>query len=307
MQSFELPLANGGTVTGIHSIPPLSASSAQHRPLIVGLHGGCYDCQYFDATPKYSASRQSSFFGIPFISINRPGYGGTSCVSPIPEGSDFHHASGLMLHRHLLPKLWQEFGVSNQCNSIVLLCHSLGAMSGIVAASLHGQDMQPSYPLSGIITSGMGATQSVSAKSTSPGFKAHGDDYVTFPSWAKDSVMFKPGTVEDEILEQTERLNAKTPLMEVATFKDAWLPVWKEKYAAHVSTPVMFSLVDNDPFFVVTTEEVESCARAFANSARVDGSLMTGAPHCVELSHWSQGWYARCFGFALECAASFGK
>ncbi|KAI9149983.1 hypothetical protein HJFPF1_09730 [Paramyrothecium foliicola] len=305
MQQFQLSLANHGTVTGIHSIPLSTAASAKHRPLVVGLHGGCYDCQYFDATPKYSASQQSAFLGIPFISINRPGYGGTSSVVPIPQDSDFHQESGLMLHRYILPKLWQEFGIPNHCSSVVLLCHSLGVMSGTIAASLHGRDKRPSYPLSGLIASGMGATQSVFMKTTPPAFQADGDDYVVFPLEAKDGIMFKPGTVEAEILEQTEQLNAKTPLLEVATFVDAWLPVWKERYAAYVSVPVMFSLVDNDPFFIVTPDEVESCAGAFTNSARVDGSLIIGAPHCVELSYWSQGWYARCFGFALECAASF--
>jgi len=31
-----------------------------------------------------------------------------------------------------------------------------------------------------------------------------------------------------------------------------------------------------------------------------------GAPHAIELSYWGQGWYARCFGFAMECAANLG-
>jgi hypothetical protein len=93
MQPFQLTLSNNGTVAGLQSIPPLSAQkaprmqysptrqntwewhrnidyhslrrggqqslsalSADNRPLIVGLHGGGYDSQYFDATPKYSAS-----------------------------------------------------------------------------------------------------------------------------------------------------------------------------------------------------------------------------------------------------------
>jgi len=37
----------------------------------------------------------------------------------------------------------------------------------------------------------------------------------------------------------------------------------------------------------------------------VEGSLLRGAPHCIELSFWAQGRYARCFGFAMECSASF--
>lgn len=69
----------------------------------------------------------------------------------------------------------------------------------------------------------------------------------------------------------------------------------------------MFSLVEDDPFFVSTEEEIKICVKSFKSSVRVDGSLLKGAPHCVELSHWSQGWYARCLGFAMECAASFAS
>jgi hypothetical protein len=65
----------------------------------------------------------------------------------------------------------------------------------------------------------------------------------------------------------------------------------------------MFALVENDPFFEATKQELETCMAAFTSSIRVDGSLINGAPHCMELSYWSQGWYARCFGFAMECSA----
>ncbi|KAF3398274.1 hypothetical protein F1880_005604 [Penicillium rolfsii] len=306
MQPFRLILSDNGTVAGVHSIPPPS-SSVDNRPLIVGLHGGCYDSQYFDATPKHSASLASAAFGVPFVSIDRPSYGGTSSILPIPEGSDFNHETGLRLHRHILPKIWSEFGIPNQCNCIVLLSHSLGVMGGIVAAALHAQDETPLYPLGGLIASGMGDTQSSFMKSSAPSFQSVDADHVLFPLEAKDAIMFKPGTVNLEVLEHSERLNAVTPVPETAHFAAVWLPIWKQKWAAHVVTSVMFSLVEDDPFFVATEGEIETCVRAFKNSVRVDGSLIRGAPHCMELSRWSQGWYARCFGFAMECAASFAQ
>jgi hypothetical protein len=305
MQPFRTTLSNNGTVAGAYSIPPPSASPAQHRPLIVGLHGGSYDHQYFDATPKCSASLASVAFGVPFVSIDRPSYGGTSSILPIPEGSDFPQETGFWLHRYILPKLWSEIGAPNQCNCIVLLCHSLGVMGGVVAAALHAQDEQALYPLGGLIASGMGDKLSLSAKTPPPSRIPVDANHALFPLDAKDAIMFKPGTVAPEVLEHSRRLNAVSPLPETAHFAAVWLPIWKQKWAAHVSTPVMFSLVEDDPFFVATKEELEICVQAFTNSVRVDGSLLRGAPHCVELSHWSQGWYGRCFGFALECSASF--
>ncbi|RYP53598.1 hypothetical protein DL768_001462 [Monosporascus sp. mg162] len=306
MQPFRCTLSNNGTVTGVHSIPPPSSSPVDYRPLIVGLHGGCYDSQYFDATPKYSASLASVAFGVPFVSIDRPSYGGTTSILPIPEGSDFPQETGVWLHHYILPKLWSDFGAPNQCNCVVLLCHSLGVMGGIVAAALHAHDEKPLYPLGGLIASGMGDKQPSSMSSNPPSFEIADSGYTTFPLEAKDAVMFKPGTVAAEVLEQSERLNSPAPRAETTLFPAVWLSVWKEKWAAHVSAPVMFCLVDDDPFFVVNEEELGSCVRAFKNSVRVDGSLVRGAPHCMELSYWSQGWYARCFGFAMECSASMG-
>ncbi|XHF96680.1 hypothetical protein AWENTII_000300 [Aspergillus wentii] len=153
----------------------------------------------------------------------------------------------------------------------------------------------------------MGNKQSSFMRSTAPDYINVDADHVLFPPEKKDAVMFKPGTTVPEVLELCECLNAVSPLPDISQFPAAWLPVWKEKWAAQVSVPVMFSLVDNDPFFVADEEELEICVQAFKMSARVDGSLVRGAPHCMELSHWSQGWYARCFGFAMECSASLAS
>nr|XP_036580500.1 uncharacterized protein CTRU02_09730 [Colletotrichum truncatum]KAF6788412.1 hypothetical protein CTRU02_09730 [Colletotrichum truncatum] len=303
MQPFKLALSNNGSVTGLHSIPPKSTLSASPRPLIVGLHGGGYDSQYFDATEEHSAAVMSVSLNVPFISIDRPSYDGTSSILPVPEGSDFNQETGIWLHRYILPKLWSEYVIPNDCNSIVLLCHSLGVMGGVVAASLHAQDEQAAYPLGGLIASGMGQTQSLFMKDTPPSFESVDQNYARLPPSAKDSVMFKPNTVAPEVLAQTERLDAPMPIAEAAFFPQVWLPNWKQKWAAHVVVPVMFTLVDNDPFFEVNEAELEGCARAFNSSIRVDTSIAKGAPHCMELSYLSHGWYARSFGFALECAA----
>jgi hypothetical protein len=149
----------------------------------------------------------------------------------------------------------------------------------------------------------MGDKQSSFIKNATLSYSIIDPDHAIFPLDSKDSVMFKPGTVTTEVLNESERLNAVSPLPELAHFAVVWLPVWKDKWAAHVSTSVMFSLVEDDPFFEVNEDEISNCTRAFKNSVRVDGSLIRGAPHCLELSKWSQGWYARCFGFAIECSA----
>ncbi|KAJ4024592.1 hypothetical protein NW752_003159 [Fusarium irregulare] len=305
MQPFQLTLTNNGTVTGLHSIPPQLEPSPSQRPLIIALHGGNYDSKYFDATPNYSASNFSSFFKVPFVAIDRPSYRGTSSILPVPEGSNFHRETAIMLHRYIIPKLWTDFGQPNYCNCVVLLCHSLGVIGGVIVGALHAQENAALYPLGGLIASGMGDKQSASMKNNP--VKVQLEGHMQFDLDAKDATMFKPGSVAAEILEQTEALHVPAPLAETTTFPSVWLPVWKDEWASQVKAPVMFSLVDDDPFFVSDKKELDGCVRAFKNSSRVDGSLVVGAPHCIELSYWSRGWYARCFGFALECATGFGR
>ncbi|ODM16199.1 hypothetical protein SI65_08198 [Aspergillus cristatus] len=304
MHLFTLTLPNNATVAGIYSIPPPSSTSPQNRPLIIALHGGTYDCHYFDATPTYTASASSAAFGIPFISIDRPCYGGTTSFLPVPAGSTFNQETGLWLHKYILPALWREFGLPNKCNSVVLFCHSFGSMGGIVAAALHAQDAHPSYPLAGLVISGMGDKQSANMKYAPPMPPNAGPEHVLFPLAVKDNVMFRPGTVDPEILNHSERLNAVSPVVEMYELR-GWLGSWKD-WAAKVKTAVMFTLVEDDVFFEATEEEVTVCTEAFTQSERVDGSLVREAPHCMELSYWAQGWYARCFGFAMECSAGVG-
>ncbi|KAM3070517.1 hypothetical protein ACMFMG_010338 [Clarireedia jacksonii] len=134
-------------------------------------------------------------------------------------------------------------------------------MGGVVAAALHAQDETPLYPLGGLIASGMGDKQSLFMKSTAPSYITVDTDHGMFPLDAKDAIMFKPGTVSSEVLEHSERLNAMSPLSETTQFPAVWLPTWKERWAVYVSTPRIFSLVEDDPFFVCTEKEIETFGR----------------------------------------------
>ncbi|KAJ5579612.1 uncharacterized protein N7459_005597 [Penicillium hispanicum] len=309
MEPFNLQLTNGANLSGIRSIPPQSEdrSNGKPCPLLVGLHGSTYDCRYFDADAAHTASLASVAFGIPFVSINRPDYGGTSAFPPIAEGSNFSRETGSWLHSYILPSLWSTFGEPNACNCIVLLCHSLGAMGGIIAGALHGQGSNPSYPLGGVIVSGIGEKLLPGMEENPVQESNLPNNRVLFPVDMKDSLMFRPGTVHLEILQQSDRLNSPSPILEIESLRSWWLPIWREEWTSNVIAPVMFGLSEQDCFFVGTEEHARYCAAAFRRSVRVDSSIIKRAPHCLELSYWSQGWYARCFGFALECSISFSQ
>lgn len=301
MEPFTCTLANGATVAGISSIPPPGVNGPKSRPLVVGIHGGGYNSDYFHADARRTASIPSKAYGVPFVAIDRPCYGGTSAFDPMPDATQFPEETGLWLHKYILPDLWKKFG--DGCSCIVLLCHSLGCQGGIIAAALHAQDDKPAYPLGGLITSGLGHRNTPIVEQA-PKMQANtGEHYNTTPVEFKDTAMFSPGTVDPEILKQSERLNHPIPVAEANSTRAGW-GAWRERWAAHVAVPVMYALVELDFFFVGSREHLQECVDAFGRSPRAEGSFIASAPHCLELSYWSHGWYARCFGFAMECANS---
>ena len=306
MESFKLSLSNGGVVTGIYNLPPpaVVAHPVRYRPLVIGLHGGTYYSQYFDADAKHTASISSNAYGVPFVSIDRPCYGGTSSFLPVPKDSSFAKETGLWLHNYILPALWSTYGSPNDCNCIVLLCHSFGVMGGLVSAAMHAQDKTPSYPLGGIIMSGLGDRQTPSGKKNVLTEPNHSPNHVKFSLEVKDAIMLPKGTFHPEILKQSQCLDCPAPFEEVRNFADSWLASWKE-WAFRVTAPVLFAIAEQDCYFEATEEHVKDCLATFRRSSSVEGNLIKHAPHCMELSYWSQAWYARCFGFAMASSASF--
>ena len=305
MQSFNLTLPDGAAVTGISSIPSPQTSEASRTPLIIGIHGGSYNSDYFHADAKHRAAIPSQLYGVPFVAFDRPYYGGTRPPQPVPSAADYPKETGTYIHRYILPALWSEYGTG--CSGIVLLCHSLGCQQGIVAAALHAREKDPAYPLLGLIASGFGHRPTPIFSGHPPMEANHGPDHFLHAVAMKDKSMFRPGTVDAEILKQSERLNHPIPVCEANSGLTVWMPRWRDEWAVHVKVPVMFAWAELDFFFEGTKEHLQECVEAFRNSPRVDGSWVQGAPHCMELSLWSQGWYARCFGFAMECAVASSR
>lgn len=154
---FSLDLGNGGTLSGIAYVPPTGSTTTAHRPLLVLLHGGgCHD-GYYDVDEAHTASIAAEALSVPVVSIDRPSYRSTSSLFPIPEDSSFHRETGRLEHCYIIPTLWQAYGLTNGCNALVVMSHSMGTPGLLVAASLHSQTVDPVYPLAGLIISGWGS------------------------------------------------------------------------------------------------------------------------------------------------------
>jgi pimeloyl-ACP methyl ester carboxylesterase len=339
MEPFTLTLANGGTVTGLANLPAASTTTPRFKPLMVGLHGGSYSSAYFDVDEKHTAALASDGLGVPWVAVDRPGYKGSTSLkfNPItipenPDRSSYHEVLGEWLHRYILPALWQAFGEPQGCNSMVLLCHSLGVPGAVVAAALlareeaedAGNRNPPGYPLAGIIASGFGTQASGDGSSSSSssgddednrlrtpapneGQKEDEPELITFPAKVKDTLMLPAGTCDEAVYAHTARLNEPFPARE----RDDALPQsrFARRFGAHwaplVRVPVMMAVAERDPWWKADDEHARHLAALFTRSAKAEAGVIRGAPHNLEMSHWAPAWYARCFGFGMECAVGF--
>ena len=300
MKTFSLTLPNGATLTGRSHLPapPADGSPATTRALLVGLHGGTYSSLYFDVDANHTAATASDYLSIPFVAIDRPGYEGSTPYDSAPEALTYTTDFGNWLHRFILPAVWTEFGPPNGCTALVLLAHSLGVPGAIIAAANHSQETpaQRKYPLAGLVGSGWGS-QSIPPD---PANNLH--DIATH-----ERMLLPPGTAHPSVYSHTARLLRQMPPEEVGSLATVWLPRWRAEWAPNVRIPLMLAVVEQDPFWLGTDEHLRDWMAAFPNSPRVDGTFLPGAAHNIEMSLWSKGWYARCFGFAYECAVHLAR
>lgn len=309
MASFLLTLANEAHLSGICSLPAKNSTTSQHRPLVVGIHGGSYSSKYFDALPENSAVAISETLGIPFVAIDRPGYDDSSSLPEIPSGSTYLQEEGKYLHRYILPRIWKEYGQSSGATTIVVLAHSLGSGGAIVAAALHSQETEPQYPYGGIIISGWGAVKLPATSNIKEMLDKHESvGRITYEIEAKDRRMLcypQMSLVGAEMVRLSGALNKPVGVGELRDVHFQWLQYW-ETYSTQVRIPVMASVAERDSIWEGSQTATQTFGNGFPNSKRVETGVVEGAPHCIELSHWASGWLLRCFGFAIECAASAG-
>lgn len=310
MQAFKTSLPNGGTLSGHFynpetSSPAYAALDDSRRPLFVAIHGGSYTSSYFDADSKHTATLCGKGLGVPVVAIDRPLYKDSSSFYPIPEGKTYHDGLAVHLHKHILPTIWKEYGQG--CGSMVLSCHSLAVPSAVMLAGWYARERalaDTDYPLSGLIVHGFGS-QNTATVVDHPPPPDQVPEYVDLPLELKDTRMFSRDTVDPAIFEQTERLNHRMPYAELGDYTAVWGgDKWRE-LCGGVRVPVMVGIAEKDALWAGTEEHLREFAGGFSGSERVDASVVKGAPHCIELSYWAQGWYARCFGWALECAAAY--
>ena len=293
---FSFNLNNGTTVTGIAFVPRECKSSP--KPLLVGIHGGTCTSQNYDVNPDYTASIYATKHRTPFVAIDRPCYGGSTFVLPLPESDSFYNASANQLHDFVLPEIWKQFGIPNNCSTMVTTSHSMAVPVAIITAASYATTA-PKYPLAGIILSGFG---------TRPRSVDFGDvnmtDVVIFPRQVKRYLMLSEDQLhcaDPALYPLVDQQTVPMPMAESKNLR-SW-PGYASQIMQKVEVPILSALGEHDWLLEATEDAMEEYMGQFRKCAKFEGVVFKGAPHALEWSYKSKEWYEKCFTWAQDIAS----
>ena len=329
-----MQLGNGATLTGIAHVPSAQDSTeAPGKPLLVGIHGATCSAYLWDVSPSHTVSSYSDLTGVPFVAFHRPNFLGSSGwlvdhASDVPtepqfqvaEGPTFFQEEARWYHELIFPALWNEFAVPNGCTSLVTTSHSMCVPPTIIASGLYSkQDSGPTagYIWAGMILSGFAEirTQHSNDRTGELATNKYDPSQLPFsqnarihfpPYYQKDKeelMLGPPGLCDPELPPLIWKQNTPIFMQEFMDMVGMW-PNAKQTYKAAVRMPILYGLGEYDWIWQGTKENVDLFCNEFTASPRVEGALVHGAPHAIELSRVRRGWWTRVFGWAIEVAAS---
>ncbi len=307
MADLSLKLADGTVVTGrtYFELKPALELSSTSIPLLVLVHGGSCNSDFFDVNSKHSVRGFSQVLGVPVVTINRPGYAGTPAraADEAQASATFVQHHGQWVHELALPAIWKEFSTSLNASSIVLYGESIGGAVCTVAAGLHARD-PTQYKLAGLVLSAMG-----SAPKTEPLQPLFSDESMKGKplSMPKELVAHlavgEDGLMADHSVWLGSTCHSPTTVEELYDINMRWPTYW-QSYAKDVRVQVLYSMGEFDNLWHLSAKTMNDFTEAFTSSPWVESRLMKNAPHCIEFGYQCSGFLLRVFGFAMECATS---
>ncbi len=263
--------------------------SAVRKPLIAALHGGTYTARYYDV----AGSGQGGFLdvaaaaGYPVVAFDRPGYGGSTALSPA-ENTFTQHAA-------LLSEAITQAAAQAGVDRVFLTGHSIGGMIAMMIAA-----GETEFRLTGLSVTGMGAV-------IRRGGAAHAlaslppDETVDLPYDQRDQVMFgPPGSWTAEAVQAAHGSYAPTPVRELIQ-----APQWPDEHlpslAPLITVPVHNELAEFDALWDSSAANVEQFAKLLTAAPFVTADVARNTGHSIDHHILGHALHLRQLAFAEEC------
>lgn len=246
----------------------LSAGDADPaRPLLVCIHGGGCNRDYFDlkGCSMLAAARARGFA---VLRVNRPGYAGT----PIPTGTR-PIATTPALIRRFVDAVRAEHAPAT--NGVALIGHSIG---GAIALRLAGEEAD--WPLRAVAVSGIGDRVAPDMASVSVD---RGATRVDAPQ-GLDALLFENGgrPLSWRALASLRRAAEPWLVSEVFEIVEDWPKQWPA-VARAVHIPVQVRLAEYERLWQTGQPAVDRVRAALTNAPMVDAAQLPEGGHLYEV------------------------
>jgi pimeloyl-ACP methyl ester carboxylesterase len=256
-------------------------------PLVIAVPGGTYTSVYFDV-PGYSLLDRATAVGVPIFALDRPGYRGSTPVSP---GESIILANAEVLDQ-LVAELWDQHGAG--ASGVVLIGHSIG---GAVVTAMAAR--QPSWPLLGIAVSG--CLLQVPGESRAAWDALPEAEMVELPSPMKDFVMFGPEWTYREGMPTASHIaDSPVPKAELLDITGGWIQRVRS-LAGQVTVPVHARQGEFDRLWITDEQQVTGFGEAFTAAPTVDAKLVRSSGHCIDFHRGAAAFQLEQLAFALAC------
>lgn len=257
-------------------------------PLLVCLHGGGYDCRYFDA-PGCSLVARASAAGFPIVSLSRPGYPADD--DSARQQPSFSQAARIIAE--VVGDVWDQLGIGRP--GIVLIGHSIGA-----AVAIHVAAEKVSWPLVGLAISGICDVLAPAVVELLRQLPT--DIAMPMPPELLRPLFYGPDwTLNTTTLSEIANLSVRTPSADLVELNTSWandLP----KVAYHIEVPLHYVLAEFDGLWETSTDRVEAIARHFSRAPIVEASFWRCVGHNIEHHRLGDAYARAVLAFAARCA-----
>jgi pimeloyl-ACP methyl ester carboxylesterase len=257
-------------------------------PLVIALHGGTYDCGYFDI-PGHSLLDTASALGVPVIALDRPNYAGSSPLT----GDDSIISSNAEVVAEAIGSIRDEHGAG--APGVVLVAHSIGAAVATTIAAT-----PRSWPLLGLATSG--CLVRVPAESAAAWAALPDIAMIDLPVPLKDQLMFGPeSTYDDAMPAASHPSNTLVPKAELLDITGGWI-ARRAEVCGRVAVPVHHRQGEFDHLWVTSQDEIDEYRAGFTAAPSVDVELLPGCGHCIDFHLPGEDFQRSQLQFALAVA-----